>query len=380
MTDIHPTVPLSGSNATSVGNRSDAINLLLPDKLGKDTQQRIELFGVNNSTIDPKNSNQSNPNESLLQLVVRPRAITSPFFRKSPQYYARAASRQFFAPREVRVSLDPSGFVSFYDRIESLVQKRQADGTDDRPRYTHKLFGISPSDATKVKERLFKVLARKNAEGWRTDSARLDWRALVWTIVQTYSNSLVQLNYLLNRDDLTAIDRAAEVRDFTYGMLIPYVDFSSWNVSDPAWIEHSIKRCARGFTFSTYRSSDLTESIEVIIGAIEGTLDRLCSTIFGIFSQTMKLSIPIDSSITHDSRLEREAKSRTSGWRRQIDELMEWLGWSTWGQCDPPCKPNELCLPSLWPTYWIRGIPKIGEFPVCSSTPGEIRPDSGPKL
>ncbi|KNF02172.1 hypothetical protein PSTG_04669 [Puccinia striiformis f. sp. tritici PST-78] len=88
MTDIHPTVPLSGSNATSVGNRSDAINLLLPDKLGKDTQQRIELFGVNNSTIDPKNSNQSNPNESLLQLVVRPRAITSPFFRKSPQLLA----------------------------------------------------------------------------------------------------------------------------------------------------------------------------------------------------------------------------------------------------------------------------------------------------
>ncbi|KAI9604025.1 hypothetical protein H4Q26_003635 [Puccinia striiformis f. sp. tritici PST-130] len=199
----------------------------------------------------------------------------------------------------------------------------------------------------KVKERLFKVVARKNAEGWRTDSDRLDWRALVWTIVPTYSNSLVQLDYLLRRDDLTAMDRAAEVRDFTYGMLIPYIDFSSWNVSDPAWIEHSIKRCARGFTFSTYRSSDLTESKEVIIGAIEGTLDRLCSTIFGIFSQTMKLSIPIDSSITHDSRLEREAKSRTSGWRRQIDELMEWLGWSTWGQCDPPCKPNvsaHVCL------------------------------------
>ncbi|KNF02175.1 hypothetical protein PSTG_04672 [Puccinia striiformis f. sp. tritici PST-78] len=253
--------------------------------------------------------------------------------------------------KTIRVSLDPSGFVSFYDRIESLVQKRQADGTDDRPRYTHKLFGISPSDATKVKERLFKVLARKNAEGWRTDSARLDWRALVWTIVQTYSNSLVQLNYLLKRDDLTAMDRAAEVRDFTYGMLIPYVDFSSWNVSDPAWIEHSIKRCARGFTFSTYRSSDLTESIEVIIGAIEGTLDRLCSTIFGIFSQTMKLSIPIDSSITHDSRLEREAKSRTSGWRRQIDELMEWLGWSTWGQCDPPCKPNQCDYSGVMPTF-----------------------------
>ncbi|KAI9604028.1 hypothetical protein H4Q26_003638 [Puccinia striiformis f. sp. tritici PST-130] len=345
---IHPTDPTSDSNATFVSNQSDAINPIFPGGLRNNFQPKIE---ANNSSVNAKNDSKStkddDPEESLLQFMIRPRAMNSPFFRRSPQYYFEASSRQFVTPGEVRVSLDPSGFVSFYDRVESLSQKRQSDGTDESPRHTHTLFGISTSDATRVKERLFNILARKNAEGWRTDSERLDWRALVWTIVQTYSNSLVQLDYLLRRDDLTAIDRAAEVRGLTYGMLIPYVDFSSWNVSDPAWMEQSIKRCARGFTFGTYRSSDLTESIEVIIGAIEGTLDRLCSTVLSIFSQSMELSMPIDSLITQNSKLERAAQSRTSEWRRETSELMKWLGWATWGHCDPPCKPNASALFTL---------------------------------
>jgi hypothetical protein len=235
--------------------------------------------------------------------------------------------------------------VSFYDRIESLSQKRQADGTEVGPRYAHTLQGISSSDVKKIKDRLLNVLARKNAEGWRTESDRLDWRTAVETVIQTYSRPLIELDYLLKRDDMSAIDRAAEVRGLTYGMILPYLDFSTWNIDDPAWIDGSLEKCARGFTSGTYRASDLTESIEVIIGAIEGTLSRLCSTIFSIFSQTIQLAIPIDSLISPDARLESEANSRTLEWRKNTEDLMMWLGWSTWGHCDPPCKPDVSTLP-----------------------------------
>ncbi|KAH9456409.1 hypothetical protein Pst134EB_012606 [Puccinia striiformis f. sp. tritici] len=357
----------SDSSATIAQNQSDVAQSLFPDEV----PHQFQLTNNNNSTIHAKSHRESardDPQESLLQLLVRPRPIKSPFFRRSSQYSFRASSRQFFMPGEVRVILDPSGFVSFYDRVESLSQKRQADGTSESPRHTHRLFGISSGDMDKVKDRLFNVLARKNAEGWRTESDRLDWRATAWTIIQTYSNSLVELDYLLKRDDLTAIDRAAEVRDLTYGMLMPYVDFSSWDVSDPAWNDQTIKKCRRGFTAGTYRASELTESLTVIIGAIEGTLDRLCSTVLSIFSQTIKLSIPIHSSNSSNSKLERVAQWRTSEWRQQTEELMRWLGWSTWGHCDPPCKPDEICLPPLWPLYWMKGVPKIEEqFPVCSN-------------
>ncbi|KAH9468003.1 hypothetical protein MJO29_006437 [Puccinia striiformis f. sp. tritici] len=306
----------SESSATSAQNQSDVAQSISPDEVPHQLQQAIN--DSNNSTIHAKNHRESardEPQKSLLQLLVRPRPIKSPFFRRSSQYSFRASSRQFFMPGEVRVILDPSGFVSFYDRVESLSQKRQADGSSQSPRHTHRLFGISSGDMDKIKDRLFNVLARKNAEGWRTDSDRLDWRATAWTIVQTYSNPLVELDYLLKRDDLTAIDRAAEVRDLTYGMLIPYVDFSSWNVSDPAWKDQTIKKCRRGFTAGTYRASELTESLTVIIGAIEGTLDRLCSTVLSIFSKTIKLSIPIHSSNSSNSKWERVAQWRTSEWR-----------------------------------------------------------------
>ncbi|WAR59111.1 hypothetical protein PtB15_10B453 [Puccinia triticina] len=351
VTEIHNTDFSSNSGETLVQNQSDAINPLFPGQLRKTLRQRVEVFGANDSTIRLKTHNNSagtdNPEESLLQLITRPRVMNSPFYSRSPQYYFRAASRQFFTPGETRVILDPSGFVSFYDRIQSLSQKRQAEGTSDGPRHAHRLHGISSRDVEKIKDRLVNVLARKNAEGWRKESDRLDWRASVWTITQTYSKPLVELDYLLKRDDLSAIDRAAEVRGLTYGMIIPYVDFSSWNLSDPAWVDQSIKKCARGFTSGTYRASDLTESIQVIIGAIEGTLDRLCSTIFSIFTQTIELSIPIDSLITPDPRLESEATSRASEWRQQTEKLMEWLGWSTWGRCDPSCKPDLRPIPSV---------------------------------
>ncbi|KAA1080736.1 hypothetical protein PGT21_018791 [Puccinia graminis f. sp. tritici] len=372
VTELHATDSSSDASEIFVQNRSDAVNPLFPDEVGKNFRQRIEVFGAINSTVRVKNDDDSseneNPEESLLQVLTRPRVMNSPFYSRSPLYYFRAASRQFFMPGEVRVNLDPSGFVSFYDRIESLSQKRRDDGTDDGPRHTHRLHGISPSDVKKIEDRLFNVLARKNAENWQTDSDRLDWRALVWTILQTYSKPLAELDYLLKRNDLNAINQAAEVRGLTYGMILPHIDFSSWNISDPTWVDHNIKKCARGFTSGTYRVSDLTESIEVIIGAIEGTLDRLCSTIFSIFSQTIELAIPIDSLIRPDSKLERQAKSRIIEWQQKTEELVKWLQWSTVrAHCDPPCKPDEMCLPPLWPAYWMKGLPQIeDQFPVCS--------------
>ncbi|PLW52351.1 hypothetical protein PCASD_00153 [Puccinia coronata f. sp. avenae] len=369
VTEAHTIDSLSNSSMLFLQNRSDAINPLFPDEINNNFRQRIEVFGANDSAVkvDSQGGSSHDPTESLLQFLDRPQVINSPFFLRSGQYYFRASHRQFFMPGEVRVTLDPSGFVSFYDRIGSLSQKRQVDGTEHGPRHAHTLYGISSSDVKKIKDRLIKVLTRKNAEGWRTDSDRLDWRALVWTIIQTYSKPLSELDYILKRDDLSAFKKAGEVRDLTYNMLLPHLDFSSWSISDPAWIDNSIRKCATGFTAGTYHASELTESIELIIAAIEGTLDRLCSTVLSIFSQAIELSSPNDLSITPDNSLESAVESQIPKWRQKTEELMAWLGWSTWAHCDPPCKPNEMCLPPVWPIFWMKGRPDLDNYlPVCS--------------
>jgi len=376
--EAHGTNLSSGSSATLFENHTDFVtNPLSPHEMETKFQQRIEISMANESAVraasERGSSGDENPQESLLQVIERPRVLNSPFYLRGAQYYFRAASRQFFMPGEVRVVLDPSSFVSFYDGIESLSEKRRVDGTEHGPRHAHTLYGISAPDAQKIKDRLFRVLARKNAEGWSVQSDRLDWRASVWTIIQTYTNPLRELEYLLKRDDgLTNIKRAAEVRGLTYNMLLPYLDFSAWDVRDPAWRDHSIKRCATGFTSGTYRAEDLAESILLIIGAIEGTLERLCASMLAIFTSTIELSIPSDPFIIHDEALESAAQSRVAEWREQTEDLMKWLGWSTWGHCDPPCKPNELCLPPLWPLFWMKGRPEIHENqPVCSDASWE---------
>ncbi|KAA1065959.1 hypothetical protein PGT21_016632 [Puccinia graminis f. sp. tritici] len=371
----------SDSTTEFLHNRTDTINPLVSDGSQQDFQQKIEVSGAKNVSAQIKQDDDEGTKKSenstknlMLQLVTRPQSINSPFYLRGAQYYFRAASRQYFWPGEARVILDPSGFVSFYDRIESLSEKRKADGTAVGSRRFHRLDGISSNDVKKIKDRLLGVLARKNAEGWRIESDRLDWRTSANTIVQTYSNPLIELDFLLKRQDMTGIERAVEVRGLTYGMILPYLDFSSWNntTNNPMSFDEGIKKCTEGFTSGTYDSaSDLTDSIEVIIGAIEGTLERLCGTIFGIFSQTIQLALPLDSLISPDPKLESDAESRIVEWRQQIKELMVWLGWSTWGHCDPPCKTNELCLPPLWPNFWLEGFPDFDQFPFCKTVSGK---------
>ncbi|KAA1074715.1 hypothetical protein PGT21_016790 [Puccinia graminis f. sp. tritici] len=366
-------------------NRTDTFSPLLSDGIQKDFHdQKIEVIGAKNGSDKihgPENHEEikksGNRTKNLMAHVTRQEPINSPFYLRGPAYYYRAASLQFFWPGEARVILDPSGFISFYDRIDSLSEKRKAEGTVNGPRVAHRLDGISAHDVQKIKDRLLNVLARKNAEDWQIDSDRLDWRTLVNTIVQTYSSPLAELEFLLQREDMTVIERVVEVRGLTYGIILPYVDFSSWNdtgtTKDPTWLQEGIQKCAKGFTAGNYdRSSEpITESIEVIIGAIEGTLEHLCGTIFGIFSQTIEMALPIDSLVTSDSTKESHAESRIGQWKQQIKELMVWLGWSTWGHCDPPCKTNELCLPPLWPLFWLEGFPKFDQFPFCKIISGK---------
>ncbi|KAA1080733.1 hypothetical protein PGT21_018734 [Puccinia graminis f. sp. tritici] len=217
-----------------------------------------------------------------------------PFFARARWTYAHSGAREFFAPGEVRVILDPMGFISFYDGLESLDAKRRVEGTSEGPRARHRLYGISAHDTKKVQARLIEVLERKEAEDWQIDSHRPDWRALVLTIIQRYSQPLIELRYVLNREDLNATEQAIEVRGLTYDILMPSLDFSHWSSPERDWISEGIHRCLTYYTSTPLLPSDLTHSIRLIIGAIEGTLKRVCTTIYTLFFQTIQMFLPVE--------------------------------------------------------------------------------------
>lgn len=331
-----------------------------------DFTQGIKLLGCTNTTHPPEGS-------QVVSSTVPSTEISTPVHSRialnARWSFGRAASRHFFSPGEVRAKLDPSGFISFYDRIPSLDAKRRLDGSDKGSRFDHRLYGISSSDATQIQDRLFNVIARKNAQDWKLDDPdRLDWRDVVLSIIQTYDQPLTELAFVLRRDDISMIEQVLQVRDSTYGMLMPYIDFSNWNITDSTWVNRGIEHCTKAFTSAhDYADSELTDSIQLIINAIEGTLARLCTTVHQIFAQSFHMvsssTVDLDGRVDLDKSSSRMVKSKLLEWTKLSDDLINWLGWSTWGHCDPICKSNEICMPPMWPV--VMGSQISTYQPVC---------------
>lgn len=293
----------------------------------------------------------------------------SPFYSRASWSIFQSGAQHFFAPGEVRVILDPTGFISFYDDLGSLDLKRQGDGTSTGPRSRHRLYGISNEDARTVQRRLIEVLGRKNSENWRVDLGQPDWRAVVLTIVQRYSSSLHELHYLLNRADLNATEQAIEARGLTYDIIMPSLDFSDWHRKASHWLSRGIRRCTTAYTSASRLPSEISHSIQLIVLAIEGTLERVCETVYSLFSQTIQLSLPLEPSFSFNSTLESLARSKIPEWRQQVEALQQWLGWSTWSHCEPLCKINEICMPPMWPYVWGKVITNLtDQYPICSNS------------
>ncbi|KAI9604747.1 hypothetical protein H4Q26_002716 [Puccinia striiformis f. sp. tritici PST-130] len=272
-----------------------------------DFAKGIKLIDKINAT-DPYSKKTSGPTMKrqvdtiFNKLPEKRRESKSPFYSRSGWSSSHSGARHFFAPGEARVILDPTGFISFYDGLESLDSKRRADGTSAGPRSRHRLYGISAEDARLVQGRLAEVLRRKNSEDWRMDPGQPDWRALVQSIVERYSPPLGELKYLLNRADMSASEQVIEARGLAYDMIMPSLDFSDWGRKESQWLSRGVRRCAAAYTSAPLLPSELNHPIQLIIRAIEGTMERICDAIYKLFWQAMQLSLPTNPSSTPTRR------------------------------------------------------------------------------
>ncbi|KAI8444660.1 hypothetical protein BY996DRAFT_4589567 [Phakopsora pachyrhizi] len=324
-----------------------------------DFKKGLKLIGKLNFTKKKLNSAQPTYGPSSV-LSNRP---SHPFYYSSTWMWLQSASWHNDAPGEARVKLDPSGFVSFYDRINSLNKKRRADGTENSDRSNHRLYGVSNGDVVEIRKRLIRALKRKN-EGRITD--QVDWTTIALTISQRYGSRLEELSEVLKDNTKNATMTALQVRRVTYEMMMPYVDFSEYDSKDFRWLEPSIAECTTAYTFvQLVNDGDSTESIRTIKKSIEGTLRRICETVTEMFSETLAMELPV-AEVQHNPKVERIAQAKVSGWKSRTDQLIKWLGWS-WKSCDSSWLADDICLPPAWPLVNTRlNSTKISQFPVLS--------------
>ena len=232
---------------------------------------------------------------------------------------------QDHAPRETRVHLDYSGFVTFYDTsLSSLVEARYG-----KDRLHLRLEGISELDSERVRAELQKVLTREHDGG-----SGIDWGIIVRVVVERYADRLEYLRLLLSPNTTTFTDeleRAAAARAQLLVMLAPYLttaDVPTWlpPSADLSWVAPIVRRCAT--TQTSHIPLGMLTSQEVRIhAAVENTLHEICRRLVLVWVEFFDIEMEDEAGATEATELA----------RGHIEELMAWLDWSVWVRCKPGC-------------------------------------------
>ncbi|KAG0145748.1 hypothetical protein CROQUDRAFT_63580 [Cronartium quercuum f. sp. fusiforme G11] len=274
------------------------------------------------------------------------------FYDAAGWEWTRETTRRYHDPGERRVELDPAGFISFYDRLPNLSQLRASRGFE-LVRDHHRLNGITPTEVSLIKDRLKATLARKNSSGWVRPYDSINWFSIFRTVRDHYEPRIRHLALTL-RAKLESMRTLEEIRRSIYFMLMPYYDLrNGTDIEDP----QNFQRCFTAFSVrEKNRAKRLTESENVLLGALEGTLERICGTTLELFSEVCKLHS------THPNSLP-ELESSVMRWSSKLDNLIRWLDWPKDSNCNPSCDEDEICLVPVWPM--VRGFSSLTEFPLC---------------
>jgi hypothetical protein len=229
-------------------------------------------------------------------------------------------------PGESRVKIDYSRVVSFFDtELSSLVEARAGKSKDQ-----FCLDNISEADSKYIRDQLADVFTRDG------QGSGIDWGSITQVIVDRYGKRLELLRYILEnpkpKRDVT--ERVAEARSQVLIMLTPYMLTSAIPPNptgpvDRSWIDPVVKHCASTHT-AWAPEALLTPQEKVIKGAVEEVLSQICSVLGDIWVDAF------DSEKAGTKELEQFLEK----WQSDIIGLVDWLEWSIWLKCDPPCGPE----------------------------------------
>jgi hypothetical protein len=238
-------------------------------------------------------------------------------------------------PGETRVKIDYSRVVSFFDTALSSLMDARVGKSKDQLR----LDKISEADSKYVQDQLIDVFTRDG------QGSGIDWGSITQVIVDRYGKRLELLRHILENPESkrNVTERVAEARSQVLIMLTPYMLTSAIPPNptgpvDRSWIDPVVKHCASTHT-AWAPEALLTPQEKVIKGAVEEVLSQICSVLGDIWVDAF------DSEKTGTKELEQFLEK----WQSDITGLMDWLEWSIWLKCDPPCGPEVSSRP-FFPT------------------------------
>ncbi|KAI0270729.1 hypothetical protein BC834DRAFT_529914 [Gloeopeniophorella convolvens] len=233
------------------------------------------------------------------------------------------------APGETRVVPDPAGLVTFYDpALASLVPARRRRGA-----LHHRLLGVSPADAARVRAELEDVLTRRAA------GSGVDWRSVLRGAAERYAGRLEHLRAVLTPGagfpDAQA--QAAAARAQLLVMLAPHLTTADVPGTDGAWAARVVQRCAAAGV--PRAAAAFTPQEARLARALGGTLREVCRRLVRVWRAAFDV----------EGAGAARAREVVSFGRAEVDALMAWLDWPEWVRCAPGCALGELYYVPTWP-------------------------------
>lgn len=250
-----------------------------------------------------------------------------------------AASSHYYI-RESRVKLATKYITTFTDtRYKSL------QGIYKLPTTARRLKAVSDADFA-----VFKDTLTNNIRLWSHNAQNYedpDYLSMVDTIVKRLSSRLYRARAQLRQTNVTQALEGATVE--ALGFLQPYLDVPStiWKGTHKpdasqrhAGIKKAAENCKIAYT-SDFDPKHSTYSEGLLVGAVEGTLGRICQLLGKIVEESLTLGLGRLSRVQSTPALLDLQRS----WAKELDDLMEWLAWPMWRGCENGCADN-VCSPS----------------------------------
>ncbi|KAI0045169.1 hypothetical protein FA95DRAFT_159148 [Auriscalpium vulgare] len=258
-----------------------------------------------------------------------------------------AAARHNRAPGETRVRPDYAGLITFYDRaFESLVEVRRGV-----PRLRHRVANISSADASRAHAEIAQVFRRAPGGG-----SGVNWGSVARGVVDTYAERLDLLRFLVDPTRSmyrNVTERAGVVRAQLLTMLTAYISLEDvpsldrdTDAGDRVWAAPIVARCAESQT-AHFLLDTMTPQERRIRDAVQGTQTEICRRLGTMWLDAFDIQVWTD---------EDKISKALGRWRREVGELMAWLGWPEWVRCEPACGVGSMCYVATWP-FWLGDDP-----------------------
>ncbi|KAH9839820.1 uncharacterized protein C8Q71DRAFT_744328 [Rhodofomes roseus] len=225
---------------------------------------------------------------------------------------------------EVRIRVDPSTMVSFYDpTLTSLVEARRS-----HRRIEYRLEGISKEDVARVQADVAEMMSRDP-----TAKSGVDWQALARAIQDRFFDRLPYVLHLLHQPFSSAFLQAVTLRRELFVSLLPYMHRE--RIGTPEWYAQIAEGCATRYT-AHLPVSRFTKQEHILYDATKEVLHEICR----VYTEAWRDAFDIEE------RQAEQAVGLFTKWKREFDALAQWLDWPVWMKCEPACGVGEYCF---WP-------------------------------